>query len=469
MVEEKSFLERVLALAQAHEARMAGRRERELVTRPVDPDRIRAHLARRYAFDAPHPLGEVTADVLTMLERWGVQVTHPRYFGLFNPSVPGAAVVGAALRAHFNPQLATWTHAAAASEMERHLLRALAARLGFEPDTAHATFTTGGQESNLSALRMAMTRAFPSIADRGLRALEREPVLYASEEAHHSLEKAAVGLGLGRAALRVVPVDRGTLAMDVEALRAAIAEDRARGAAPFFVAATAGTTSSGAIDPIAQLAAIARGEALWLHVDAAYGGGALLVPELRAALAGIEQADSVTWDAHKWLSVPMGAGMLFTRHAALAEATFATRSGYMPAPRAGTGDPYVTTLQWSRRFIGLELFLALAELGWSGLEARVEHQAAMGERLRARLVERGYLLRHPSRLPVVCFTHPRIEAGEVSAGAVVRRVHARGRAWLSLVRLPGPRKALRACVTSYLTEPRDLEALIDEVDRALTA
>lgn len=468
MADPRGMVERLVALAEEHEARMAGQRERTLVSRPIDLERLRAHLAERYAFDVPRPLVDVTADVLALLERGGVQVTHPRYFGLFNPSVPGAAIVGAAVRAHANPQLATWTHAAAASELERHVLRALATRLGYEPDASHATFTSGGQESNLSALCMALHRAFPRLGEEGLRALDRDPTLYVSEEAHHSVEKAARVAGLGRAAVRVVPVDGRTSAIDVEALRLALREDRARGAAPFFVVATAGTTSSGAIDPLAVLAELARDEGVWLHVDAAYGGGALLSRTLRAHLAGIERADSVTWDAHKWLSVPMGAGMLFTRHPALAEATFATRSGYMPAPRAGTVDPYATTLQWSRRFIGLELFLALAELGFAGLEARIEHQAAMGDALRARLVERGYRLVSASSLPVVCFTHPRIEAGEVTASAVVRRIHGRGRAWISLVRLPGPQNALRACITSYLTDERDLDVLIDEVDRALS-
>lgn len=466
MVDRPSLLSALGALARAHDAILGARRS-TLVTRPVDVARLREHLERRYAFEEPTPLDQVTADVHALLERGTVHVTHPRYFGLFNPSVPGAAVIGAALRAHVNPQLATRTHALAASELERHLLAALAARAGL--DAPFATFTNGGQESNLSALRMALTHSFPASAQEGLRAIDRDPVLYVSEEGHHSLEKSACVLGLGRAALRAVAVDPRTLAMDVPALEARIADDRAAGRAPFLVVATAGTTSTGALDPLGPIADVARAEGLWMHVDAAYGGAALLAPGLRAHLAGIEHADSITWDAHKWLSVPIGAGMLFCRHAGLAEATFSTASGYMPASRSGAPDPYAATLPWSRRFIGIELFLALAEVGWPGLGARIEQQAATGEALRRRLAERGFELRSSSPLPVVCFTHPRIERGEVEASAVVRRLHGRGRAWISLVRLPGARRALRACVTSYLSEARDLEALLDEVELALGA
>lgn len=460
-----ALIERLIELAGAHDARMDAQRA-TLVSRPVDPAPIRDHLARAYPFTAPRPLAEVAEDVLSMLERWGVQVTHPRYFGLFNPSVPGAALVGAGLRAHLNPQLATWTHAAAANEMERHVLRALSLRIGYPPE-AFATFTSGGQESNLSAVLMALTRAFPTYASAGLRGLERDPVFYVSAEGHHSLAKAAHATGLGRDALSAVALDPRSLAMDVSALRAAVRADRERGRAPFLVVATAGTTSSGAIDPLSALADLAAEEGLWLHVDAAYGGGALMSDRLRSALDGIDRAVSVTWDAHKWLSMPMGAGMLFTRHADVAGPTFSTTSGYMPATRAGTLDPYATTLQWSRRFIGIELFLALAELGLPGMAARVEHQARMGDRLRELLSERGFAVVYPSPLPVVCFTHPRIEAKELTASAVARRVDARGRAWVSVVRLGGAQRALRACITSYRTDEGDLEALLDELERAL--
>jgi glutamate/tyrosine decarboxylase-like PLP-dependent enzyme len=465
--DREAWVSRLAALARAHEAKQGAQREEALVTRPVDLPRLRAHLARHYAFEAPRALERVTDDVLSMLERAGVQVTHPRYFGLFNPSVPGSALTGAALRAHLNPQLATHGHAAAANEMERHALGVLGERLGYRRGELAASFTSGGQESNLTALHLALSRAFPEHEERGLRGLPADPVLYASSEAHGSIEKAARVAGLGREALRVVRVEPSQLGMDVEALAAAIDADRARGAAPFLVVATAGTTATGAIDPLIELAELARARGLWLHVDAAYGGAALLSPQLRQSLAGIERADSVTWDAHKGLSMPMGAGMFFTRHLELPLRAFSTRAGYMPAARADAPDPYATSFAWSRRFVGIELFLSLAELGLPALAARVEHQAHMGELLRARLVSRGFTLLYPSVLPVVCFTHPRIEAGELTAGAAARRVLARGRAWLSLVRLPGGRKALRACVTSYLTSEGDLEVLLDEVERAI--
>src|SRR5262249_6162480 len=161
-----------------------------------------------------------------------------------------------------------------------------------------------------------LTRAFPEYATAGLRGLSASPVLYVSGESHRSLLKAARITGLGADAVREVPVD-GRFAIDVDALRRQIARDRAAGASPFFVSAPAGTTSAGVIEPVTRVAAVAADEGLWCHVDAAWGGAAALVPDLRHHLGGIGRADSITFDAHKWLSVPMGAGLFLTRHPGL--------------------------------------------------------------------------------------------------------------------------------------------------------
>src|SRR5439155_1329002 len=168
---------------------------------------------------------------------------------------------------------------------------------------------------------------------------------------HHSFHKAARLCGLGTEALREIPVDPD-LRLDPQVLSSRIVEDRRRGLAPFMVVATAGTTSAGAIDPIPDLAGIAEREGLWYHVDSAWGGAAALLPELRPLLAGIERADSITFDAHKWLSVPMGAGIFLTRHPSLLERTFGTGTSYMPRDAAGLDivDPYSHSMQWSPRF-----------------------------------------------------------------------------------------------------------------------
>jgi glutamate/tyrosine decarboxylase-like PLP-dependent enzyme len=207
---------------------------------------------------------------------------------------------------------------------------------------------------------------------------------------------------------------------------------------------------------------------MWLHVDAAWGGAAILSPALRHHLAGIERADSITCDAHKWLSVPLTAGMFLTRHREPVLRAFRVEaSSYVPPAVPDTFDPYVTTIQWSRRFIGLKLFMTLAELGREGIAGLIEQQAAMGEILRTRLASRGWRLVNDSPLAIVCFTHADIESGTTTAKDVVDRVLASGRAWISEVHLTEPAVALRACITSHRTTSADIDVLVEELERAI--
>jgi aromatic-L-amino-acid/L-tryptophan decarboxylase len=430
----------------------------------VTPETIRAHLAR-YDFAEPRPLADVAADVVHVMRAWSLHCTHPRYLGLFNPSVHEAGVWADALAALYNPQLGAWAHNPAANEIERHVLRFLTGALGLEPDAAGAHFTTGGSEANHTAVLAALAARCPDALRRGLAAVPERPTLYVSSESHHSFNKIVRVSGLGDDALRVVPAD-GALRLDVAALRETMRADRAAGRLPLMVVGTAGTTGAGAIDPLPALAELCAAEDAWFHVDAAWGGTAALSPTLGAHLAGIERADSVTWDAHKWLSVPMGAGMFFTRHPAVLRAPFDVHTGYVPPTLPGVEDHYLGTLQWSRRFIGLKLFMTLAELGADGVRAHVERQAAMGAALRARLTEAGWLAVNDSPFPVVCFTHPRVRAGEASARELVARVVAGGRAWISELALRGE-TVLRACVTSYRTSEEDLDVLLSELAGAL--
>jgi aromatic-L-amino-acid decarboxylase len=438
------------------------------VTPEVTPAEIRANL-KRFDFADPVPLDQLTGDVAELLLRWSLHVNHPRYFGLFNPTVRRAGVVADALVALYNPQLAAWPHAPIANEIERHVLAWFMRVLGLDPTTGFATFTSGGQEANQTAVTVALTNAFPSFGDRGVRALAGEPVLYTSVEAHHSFVKVAHLSGIGRDAVRHVGVD-DRHRLDVDDLARRIRADRADGRLPFLIVGTAGTTAAGAIDPLRELAAIAQRENLWLHVDAAWGGAAVLSPALRDHLAGLELADSITCDAHKWLSVPMGAGMFFTRHReSVLQAFRVEASSYVPPAVPDTDDPYVTTAQWSRRFIGLKVFMTLAELGGGGMAQQIERQAAMGALLRERLATAGWLLVNDSPLAIVCFTHPEIEVGRTTARAVVDTVVGRGQAWISEVRLSGPIVALRACITSHRTSEADIDVLVDELERAIRA
>jgi glutamate/tyrosine decarboxylase-like PLP-dependent enzyme len=423
----------------------------------VTPDEIRSYLGSRYDFKKAAALDEVIADVQQMLREWQVHVTHPRYFGLFNPSVTLASVVADALAAMYNPQLASWRTSPAANEIERHTLGWLASKFGF-PANALATFTSGGAEANLSAVIVALTRAFPEYGERGLRGIAASPTIYLSGEAHHSFNKIAHMTGLGRQALRVLATDRD-FKMDIADLAGCIAEDRRNGLAPFLVVGTAGTTGAGAIDPLPDLADFCRREKLWLHVDAAWGGAAVISPALRHHLKGIDAADSITCDAHKWFSVPMGAGMFFCRHADTVAEAFRAETPYMPGKTPGpTVDPYTTSVQWSRRFIGLKLFLALAEHGESGYAGMIEHQTRMGDVLRQSLKDAGWRIVNTTPLPLVCFTREGLDPTRFLAA-----LHERQIAWMSQVQLCGADPVLRACITSFRTTEQDIRRVVSEM------
>ena len=422
----------------------------------VTPEEIRRHLAR-YDFSKPVSLETVCGDIEQMLRTWQVQVTHPRYFGLFNPSVTAASIIGDTIVGMYNPQLATWRTSPAANEIERHILAWLSGKFGF-PTSASANFTSGGAEANLSAVIVALTKAFPDYGEHGLRRLSTTPTIYLSGEAHHSFNKIAHMTGLGRRALRPVATDR-QMKMDVRDLARRVAEDRVNGFAPFMVVGTGGTTAAGAIDPLPDLGEFCRSENLWFHVDAAWGGAAVIAPRFRHFLAGIETADSITCDAHKWFSVPMGAGMFFCRHSDTVKAAFHAETSYMPAETRGpVVDPYTTSVQWSRRFIGLKLFLALAQNGESGYVKMIEHQSDMGEVLREALKSAGWRIVNSTPLPLVCFTREGLDTARFVAA-----LHERQIAWMSEVRLGAAAPVIRACITSFRTTAQDIQRVVSEM------
>ena len=271
--------------------------------------------------------------------------------------------------------------------------------------------------------------------------------------------------GLGTNALHEIATTKA-YTFDVESLIQRIEADRKAGWFPLMVVGTAGTTGAGLIDPLPQLAEITARFGIWFHVDAAWGGSAVLSSRLRAALNGIERADSVTWDAHKWLSVPMGAGMFFCRHPEAVKRAFAISTSYMPGETGGnTVDPYAATVQWSRRMIGLKVFMALAELGLEGYGKLIERQAALGDYLRVRLRESGWLIRNETPLPVVCFTHPDVQQGVLTTERILESIYARGKVWISDVVLGGQERVLRACITSFRSDEADIECLIEELER----
>jgi aromatic-L-amino-acid/L-tryptophan decarboxylase len=418
---------------------------------------------RGFDFGTPVPLAELVEAAGGMLRDGIVHTPHPRYFGLFNPAPTFAGVLADTLVAAFNPQLAATSHAPAAVAIERHVISFLGDCLGL-PGAA-GTFTSGGAEANLTGLLVALERHFPEATENGLQAVGERPTFYVSGEAHDSFVKAARMTGLGQRAARSIPVG-DDLRLDVEALRSAIERDRGAGERPFLVVATAGTTAGGIVDPIAAIADVCGELGLDLHVDAAWAGAVALSERLRPVLDGIERADSVTVDAHKWLSAPMGAGVFVTRHARDLTSTFRVAAGYMPS--AESSDPYLTGAQWSRRFIGLKVFMSLAAAGRAGYASRIERDCRLGDLLRERVRERGWRVVNETPLPVVCFVPEDGATDATELGRIAAAVEGSGDAWISVARLDG-RPALRACIISHRTTEADVDALCDSLERARRA
>ena len=408
----------------------------------------------KFDFRNPRPLGELLSWTIDKMEHGLVHVTHPRYFGLFNPAPTFPAQCADRIASAFNPQLATSTTSPVAVEIEAHVIRAVARRAGLPPE-AGGHFTSGGSEANYTALLCALTRATPEFATKGARAFDGPPVFYVSQESHLAWLKIAHQAGIGRSAVRLVATD-GLGRMDQSALKAAVIGDRASGCVPVMIAATAGTTNAGMIDPLFACAEIARSNDLWYHVDAAWGGALIASDRLRNSLAGIERADSVTIDAHKWFATTMGCGMFITRHPQVLSSTFQVSTSFMPSNLPSL-DPYVTSVQWSRRFLGLRMFLSLAAAGWSGYGEHVERCIELTELLEAELVARGWSIANSSPLAVLCI---KPGPGSGDARSIVARVVASGRAWVAVASFEGD-DVIRICITNGETTEADVMELVD--------
>jgi glutamate/tyrosine decarboxylase-like PLP-dependent enzyme len=414
-----------------------------------------------FSFDNPGPRADVLRRFTRELKRHQVHTPHPCYFGLFNPAPTFMGILGESIAATLNPQLAAWSHSPLAVETERRLIEAFAGKFGISREHADGCLTSGGAEANLTALLCALAQRWPAVLDSGVQGITAKPAFYASLESHHSFLKAARTAGLGRVALRTVPVT-DELQMDSDTLRRMLEEDRGLGYEPFLIIATAGTTGAGVVDPLDAIGEVARANGLWFHVDAAWGGAAVLVPELRGILSGIETADSITFDPHKYLSMPMGAGMYLTRHRDILSRIFSVSAAYMPkeGERLAVADPYVHSLQWSRRFIGLKLFLTLATTGWKGYTQVLRRQSEIGELLRERLTASGWSVLNRTRLPVVCFTPTNEEWDMATCQCASDAVVESGSAWISTIMLGDKKPALRACITNYRTGPEHIEGLL---------
>ncbi|HWY93913.1 MAG TPA: pyridoxal-dependent decarboxylase [Steroidobacteraceae bacterium] len=422
------------------------------VTPTIDMAAFREEL-KTYDFGRPRPLEDLLRWTLERMEHGIVQMANPRYFGLFNPGASFPAQCADRIAGLFNPQLASSGSSPVPVELERHVIRAVAQRAALG-DAATGHFATGGSEANYTALLSALTGAHPQFASDGARAFAGPVKFYTSRDCHIAWLKVAHQAGVGRAALRLIDTD-GRGRIDPRALSQAIAADRVNGAVPVMVVATAGTTGAGMVDPLHACADIAQKEHLWYHIDAAWGGAALASNRLRPVLAGIERADSITIDAHKWLATTMGCAIFITRHGHLLSEAFHASTSFMPSNVSGV-DPYLNSVQWSRRFLGLRLFLALASAGWEGLGAHVERSVEVVARIKERLVALGWRVANDSELAVLDVVPP-AELGDVRE--LVRRVVAGGRAWVAPTMFEG-RDVVRICATNGETTIEDVNALI---------
>lgn len=431
------------------------------VTGSLNGEEIRSEIAR-FRFDKPIDRERVFDFVSRCFVTYNTHTISPKYFGLFDPAPASIAVAAEFLAAAINPQLSSWAQSPFAVEVERHLIRTFGQLFGYPESDSDGTFTSGGMEANHTAILTALARKFPAFPDEGVQGIPDQPILYASTESHHSIVKAARLCGLGDRAVHRIPVDR-SLKMEVGSLRRQIEIDRGFGCSPFMLVGTAGATSSGAIDPLEDLAAVARSNDLWYHVDVAWGGAVAFSRRHRALLSGINQADSITIDPHKWLGIPRGVGTFLTRDKTIMNRTFAVRTAYMPRiPDDLARDPFCHSMTWSRRFSGLLVFFVMAVAGIEGYEAMVDRQMELGDYLRSELDIAGWEILNDSPLPVVCFTGKGVRAsGKAYLEAIRDSVVASGEAWISITLLDARVPALRACITNSSTAKEDVDRLIN--------
>jgi aromatic-L-amino-acid decarboxylase len=429
--------------------------ERPLPERGVAPEAL-LDLVRREIFS--HPMGN----------------GHPRFFGWVNSPPAPVGILADFLAAALDPSCAGGDHAAI--YVERVAVRWLMELVGFPVDGSMGLLVSGGSMASLTCLAAARHRAATAdgwdIRARGIRGARAPLILYLSEEGHSCLRKAAEVLGLGQDGVHTVPVD-GELRMEVGALAAAIAGDRAAGRRPFCVVASAGTVNTGAIDPLDDLADLCQREGLWLHVDGAYGAIGAAEPTLAPRYAGLGRADSVALDPHKWLSVPVECGCALVRDGQQLRDTWSLVPPYLRTEegKGFGGLPWYSEygFQQTRGFRALKLWMTLQHLGRAGVAVLVDRHVRLAQRLESAVEAAPDLERAaPAGLSVVCFRYaPRGRAGDAAwldalNKTLVERVQAEGRVFLTGTTLGG-RFALRACVLHYGTTEADVDALVAAV------
>ena len=398
------------------------------------------------------------------LEKYSVHPSHPKYFGLFNPRSNFAGILADLITAYYNPQLAAWSHAPFAVEVERKIINEFASLFGYSTSNSDGVFATGGNEANQTAVLCALNHKYPTFERDGLMGIDKKPVIYCSEEAHHSVHKAAKTAGLGYNSVKSIPVDPD-LKLDVRRLEEAINESKNINEDPLMIIGTAGTTGAGAIDDLSRIAEIAAKHNIWFHVDAAYGGAAILSSALKHKLKGIEKSHSITFDAHKWMSIPVGASLFLTSDPKILTKTFRISTEYMPkeAEELEIIDPFSHSIQWSRRFIGLKIYMSLLFYGWEGYDQVVSRQAELGEILRQKLIKNDWIIINKTDLPIICFTDQNYCNDADFTKTILEKIYQSGKSWISIYPI-AKINTFRACITNYNTKEDDLDELIKELN-----
>jgi len=385
-----------------------------------------------------------------------------RFFGYVLGSGEPVAAAADLLASVLNQNVTAWRSGPAAATVERTVVQWLAEAIGCQEFSG--SLTGGGSSANLMGLAMAREAILPA-NENGVSA---QGTVYASEQVHMSIGKSVALLGLGRHNLRLVPTDAEFRMIPAE-LDAAMARDRSTGKRPLAVVASAGTVNTGAIDPLVEIAEIVRRHKAWLHIDGAYGAlAAIAQPE---KFRGLDQADSISLDPHKWLYQPLDCGCLLYRNPAAAQVAFSHTGDYA---RALTSDPiegfafFEESLELSRRFRALKLWLSLRYHGLAAFREAIEKDLRLARRLADAIRNHPHLeLEAPVELSAVCFRYRgpaqrSAEAENRHNEAILRRVNHRGKVYLSNATLHG-RFCLRACLVNHRTTQADIDAVIPEV------
>jgi glutamate/tyrosine decarboxylase-like PLP-dependent enzyme len=428
----------------------------------------------RAFFDAPpptkpEPLAAVYREVAETVMAYPMGNVHPRFWAWYMGSSNFTGAIGDFLAAVQGSNLGGGSHAAAL--MDQQVVDWLKAMVGF-PRSASGTLVSGGSMANIIGLAVARNvKAAVDVREFGVAAIEKPLRFYGSDQIHSCHRKAMEALGLGNRALRRVPTDRA-LRIDVDALRAEIVEDRSRGYAPCCVIATAGTVNTGAIDDLPALAALAHEEDLWLHVDGCIGALIAIAPQNAYRVAGVEKADSLALDPHKWLHAPFEAGCALVKDASAHRNAFAVTPEYLEStPRGLASGQWLHEwgLQTSRGFRALKIWMALKEHGVEKFGRLIDQDIDHAHRLSALIEAEPELeLVAPTNINIVCF---RYRPAGLDSGAlkelnteIMLRLQEAGLAAVSDTTVHGEH-CLRAAINNHRTREEDLELLVCETLR----